>query len=77
MVMTTSLTVVPKAVQKGFTQNDIDQFVLTQMKVKGFAPAKAADKRSLIRRLSFDLTGLPPTWAQVQGIRDTLQSRAY
>jgi hypothetical protein len=69
--------VAPKAVQKGFTQNDIDQFVLAQMKVKGFTPAKAADKRSLIRRLSFDLTGLPPTWAQVQAFVNDKSPDAY
>ena len=35
----------PKVEQKGFTQNDIDRFVLARMKGKGFAPAKAADRR--------------------------------
>ncbi len=69
--------VAPKAVQSGFTQNNIDQFVLAQMKAKGFTPAKAADKRSLIRRVSFDLTGLPPTWAQVQAFVDDASPNAY
>ena len=69
--------VAPKVVQSGFTQNNIDQFVLAQMKAKGFTPAKAADKRSLIRRVSFDLTGLPPTWAQVQAFVDDASPNAY
>ncbi|HIL24074.1 MAG TPA: DUF1553 domain-containing protein [Verrucomicrobia bacterium] len=67
----------PKAIQTGFTQNDIDHFTLARMKAKGFAPAKATDRRGLIRRLSFDLTGLPPTWAQVQAFVNDKSPNAY
>ncbi|MDB6056265.1 MAG: Protein of unknown function (DUF1553)/Protein of unknown function (DUF1549)/Planctomycete [Verrucomicrobiales bacterium] len=42
-------------------KNEIDQFVFAKLEEKKFAPSKPADKRTLIRRASYDLTGLPPT----------------
>ena len=43
------------------TQNPIDSFVAAGLMQNGLSPAPEADRRTLIRRLTFDLTGLPPT----------------
>ena len=55
---------VPSAGQ-GWAINEIDHFVARKLKVQNLSPAGSAARRTLIRRLSFDLTGLPPTPGQV------------
>ncbi len=55
-----------------FVRNEIDRFTLARMQTEGFTPNPAADRVTLIRRLSLDLTGLPPTPAEVDAfVRDT------
>jgi hypothetical protein len=44
-----------------WTRNPIDQFILAKLREKGLVPAPPADRRTLLRRVSFDLIGLPPT----------------
>ncbi len=58
--------VVKPAIPAGFTQsqNPIDAFLAAQRKAKGVGTAKRADKLTLLRRLSFDVNGLPPTPGQ-------------
>jgi hypothetical protein len=46
--------------------SDLDRFILAALEAKGLRPAKAADKRTLLRRATFDLTGLPPTPQEMQ-----------
>ncbi|MBL9163846.1 MAG: PSD1 domain-containing protein [Planctomycetaceae bacterium] len=44
----------------------IDAFVLAKLDDAGLAPASKADRATLLRRATFDLTGLPPTWAEIE-----------
>ncbi len=56
----------------GNAPHPIDAFLAEGLKVKGLAQAPPADKRALVRRLTFDLTGLPPTAAEVEAFeKDT------
>ena len=50
-----------KTKAKGWAKTEIDRYILAAMEVKGLSPTAAAEPRVLLRRLSFDLTGLPPT----------------
>ena len=56
----------PAVVDAAWPRNDIDFFTLARMEQAGVAPAPDADPRALIRRATFDLTGLPPTPEEVE-----------
>src|SRR5437899_13016627 len=56
---------VPTVKNSAWIRNPIDAFVLAKLEATGLQPAPDADVRTLARRLSLDLTGLPPTPAQV------------
>ena len=51
----------PPAKRKGWVRNSIDRFILARLEREGLDPSPEADRITLLRRLSFDLTGLPPT----------------
>jgi cytochrome c553 len=54
-----------------WAQSDMDRFILAKLEEKGLAPARPADRRTLIRRACLDLTGLPPTPDEVDAfLRD-------
>ena len=55
-------SVVPLSVRdREWVMNDVDAFIRSKQEAAGLIPAPPADKRSLLRRITFDLTGLPPT----------------
>lgn len=56
----------PKVRNAQWPQSQIDHFLLAKMEKAGMKPAPPADPRALIRRLHFDLTGLPPTPEEVE-----------
>ncbi|SIN99910.1 Planctomycete cytochrome C [Singulisphaera sp. GP187] len=56
---------VPQVEDRAWARTDIDRFILAPLEAKGLRPAPPADKRTLIRRATFDLTGLPPTPEEV------------
>jgi mono/diheme cytochrome c family protein len=58
-------------------RNAIDNFVLAKLESKSIKPSPEASKTTLIRRLSLDLTGLPPTPEQVQAFLDDKRPDAY
>ena len=67
----------PDVRQAGFVANPIDRFVLARLEEEGLAPNPEADRHTLIRRVTLDLTGLPPTPAEIDAfIRDT-SPKAY
>lgn len=46
--------------------NPIDAFIFQKLKEQGLEPSARADRRTLVRRVTFDLTGLPPDWSAVE-----------
>lgn len=58
-------------------RNPIDEIVFAGLQARGLAPQGEADRRTLIRRVSLDLTGLPPTPGEVQAFVDDPNPQAY
>ena len=68
---------VPATRDQSWVRNPIDAFILAKLEEKGIERAPEADKRTLIRRASFDLTGLPPTPEQVDSFLEDSSPDAY
>jgi hypothetical protein len=67
----------PKVKLTDWPKNEIDYFVLQKMEQKGFSPNEEADKERLLKRLSFDLTGLPPTLEMMDSFLADNSPNAY
>jgi hypothetical protein len=67
----------PEVQNKSWPKNDIDRFVLANLESKGLTPSKQADKPTLIRRVSLDLIGLPPTPEEVDAFVADASPDAY
>jgi hypothetical protein len=67
----------PQVRNTKWVRNDIDRFILAPLEAAGLQPAPEADRRTLIRRLSFDLLGLPPDPAAVAAFEADSRPDAY
>lgn len=65
------------AVQSSWAYNDIDRFVLAKLNEKHLEPVRDADKRTLIRRVTYDVTGLPPTPQEIDAFLADRSPQAY
>ena len=67
----------PNVKAKWWAKNPLDTFVLAKLEEKGLKPAPVADRRTLIRRATFDLTGLPPTPQEIDAFLADKQPNAF
>ncbi len=67
----------PKVADANWPQNDIDRFVLARLESNGLKPSAEASRTTLIRRVSLDLRGFPPTIAEVEQFLNDSSPSAY
>jgi len=58
-------------------RNEIDRFIHARLQAEGLVPGPEADRRTLLRRLTFDLHGLPPTPLEIEGFEKDASPAAY
>src|SRR3954470_2578662 len=68
---------VPQVKDAAWAQNSIDRFIHSAQESAGVTPVEPADKRALIRRVTYDLTGLPPTPDEVESFVNDPSPNAY
>jgi mono/diheme cytochrome c family protein len=71
------LPALPAVKDRTWAANSIDRFILAGLEARGLTPSDPADRHALLRRLSFDLTGLPPTAAEVDAFVNDPAPNAY
>jgi mono/diheme cytochrome c family protein len=67
----------PKVKHNSWTRNPIDNFIIARLEKENLKLSPEADRRTLIRRLTLDLTGLPPTIKEVEDFVADRQPKAY
>ncbi|HWL09134.1 MAG TPA: DUF1549 domain-containing protein [Planctomicrobium sp.] len=67
----------PRSEGSHWGRNEIDRFIAAQHREQKLAPAPEAERRALIRRVYFDLIGLPPTPEEIQAFEDSTDPLAY
>ncbi len=67
----------PEIADKKWVKNEIDYFILSKMTEKGLTPNEEADKERLLKRLSLDLTGLPPSIQMMDEFENDKSDNAY
>jgi hypothetical protein len=67
----------PQVKEKSWVKNDIDRFVLARLESEGLKPVGAADRRTLVRRATLDLIGLPPTPDEIDTFVNDKSQRAF
>src|SRR5205823_4189785 len=67
----------PPVRNESWVRNPIDRFILARLEKEGITPSPEADRATLIRRLSLDLVGLPPTPAEVDAFVSDRRCDAY
>lgn len=67
----------PAVDDEAWPRNEIDRFVLARMEEKGLTPNPQADRERLLKRLSIDLTGLPPSAARMERFVKDTSEKAY
>lgn len=68
---------VPAVKDAAWPVNEIDRFLLARIEKEGLKPSPEADRQTLARRLSIDLTGLPPSWSEVESFVKDGSPEAY
>ena len=70
-------TALPEVNDDTWSSQRIDQFVLSRLEQEGWKPQPAAERRSLLRRVTLDLTGLPPTRQEIADFLGDPSDKAY
>ena len=71
------LPVVPEAKNINWTTNEIDYFILRKLESKGMSPSKIEEKEILLRRVYFDIIGLPPSVSDIDNFISDKSPNAY